>query len=122
MKHRKGYRTLSIDSERRKHLLRNLAISMIEHGKITTTEPKAKELVRFLSRLITVAKDDSLNSRRRVLSNLYNNKYVTRKLFQDIAPRYKDRNGGYMRIIKLGFRKGDSARLALVEFVEDLEE
>ncbi len=118
MRSRVGYRTLGVDSERRKHLLRNLAISLIEHGKIKTTDAKAKELVKFISKLITTAKDDNLASRRRVLSKLNNNKIAVRKLFDEIAPQFKERNGGYVRAIKLGFRKGDAAPISIVEFVE----
>ncbi len=118
MRHRKGYRTLSVDSDRRKHLLRNLAIALIEHHRIETTDAKAKELVRFISKLITIAKDDNLTSRRRVLAKLNNNKLAVRKLFDDIAPRFAQRNGGYVRIIKKGYRKGDAAPISIVEFVE----
>ncbi len=118
MRSRRGYRTLGVDSERRKHLLRNLAISLIEHERITTTDAKSKELIRFISKLITAAKNDNLSSRRRVLSKLNNNKVAVRKLFDDLAPRFKERNGGYVRAIKLGFRKGDAAPTSIVEFVE----
>ncbi|WP_022670783.1 50S ribosomal protein L17 [Hippea alviniae] len=122
MRHRKGYKTLSIDGERRKHLLRNLAISLIEHERITTTDAKAKELVRFISKLITKAKNDTLANRRIVYSRLNNNKKAVRKLFDEIAPRFASRNGGYVRRIKLGFRKGDAAPISIVEFVEKSEE
>ncbi len=118
MRHRKKYRTLGIDSERRKHLLRNLAVSLIEHERITTTDTRAKELVKFVSKLITMAKNDNLSSRRRALAKLANNKYAVRKLFDNVAPKFAERNGGYARIIKLGFRKGDAAPVSIVEFVE----
>ncbi len=118
MRHRKGYKTLSIDSERRKHLLRNLAIALIENERIQTTDAKARELVRFISKLITMAKNDTLASRRRALAKLNNNKKAVRKLFDNIAPRFATRNGGYVRRIKLGFRKGDAAAVSIVEFVE----
>ncbi|WP_025270553.1 50S ribosomal protein L17 [Hippea sp. KM1] len=119
MRHRKGYKTLSIDGERRKHLLRNLAISLIENERIKTTDAKARELVRFISKLITMAKNDNLSSRRRALSKLNNNKKAVRKLFDNIAPRFASRNGGYVRRIKLGYRKGDAAPVSIVEFVEE---
>jgi len=122
MRHRKGYRTLSINGEHRKHLLRNLAISLIEHERIQTTDAKARELVRFVSKLITLAKNDSLSSRRRALAKLNNNRKAVRKLFDNIAPRYATRNGGYVRRIKLGFRKGDAAPISIVEFVEENSE
>lgn len=118
MRHRKKYRTLGIDSERRKHLLRNLAVSLLEYERITTTDAKAKELVKFMSKLITKAKSDNLTSRRRVLSKLANNKHAVRKLFDNVAPRFAERNGGYVRAIKLGFRKGDAAPTSIVEFVD----
>ncbi len=118
MRHRKKYRTLGVDSERRKHLLRNLAVSLIEHERITTTDTRAKELVKFVSKLITMAKNDNLSSRRRALAKLANNKYAVRKLFDNVAPKFAERNGGYTRIIKLGFRKGDAAPVSIVEFVE----
>ncbi len=117
MRHRKAYRTLGIDSEKRKHLLRNLAISLIEHERITTTDAKAKELVKYISKLITKAKVDNLSSRRSSLAKI-DNKIAVRKLYDTIAPRFKERNGGYTRLIKLGYRKGDAAPISIVEFVE----
>ncbi len=122
MRHRKGYRTLSINGEHRKHLLRNLAISLIEEERIKTTDAKARELVRFISKLVTLAKNDTLSTRRRALSKLNNNKQAVRKLFDNIAPRYATRNGGYVRRIKLGYRKGDAAPVSIVEFVEEKSE
>ncbi len=122
MRHRKGYRTLSINGEHRKHLLRNLAISLIEKERIKTTDAKARELVRFISKLVTLAKNDTLSARRRVLAKLNNNKQAVRKLFDNIAPRYATRNGGYVRRIKLGYRKGDAAPVSIVEFVEEKSE
>ncbi len=122
MRHRKGYRTLSINCEHRKHLLRNLAISLIEQERIKTTDAKARELVRFISKLVTLAKNDTLAARRRALAKLNNNKQAVRKLFDNIAPRYATRNGGYVRRIKLGYRKGDAAPISIVEFVEEHSE
>jgi len=122
MRHRKGYRTLSINCEHRKHLLRNLAISLIEHERIKTTDAKARELVRFVSKLVTLAKNDTLTARRRALAKLNNNRQAVRKLFDNIAPRYATRNGGYVRRIKLGYRKGDAAPISIVEFVEEHSE
>lgn len=117
MRHRKKYRTLGIDSERRKHLLRNLAISLIEHERIVTTDAKAKEIVKYVSKLVTMAKVDDLSSRRRALS-IVPNKIAIRKLYSDIAPKFSERNGGYLRIMKKGFRKGDAAPVSVVEFVD----
>ncbi len=122
MRHRKGYRTLSINGEHRKHLLRNLAISLIKEERIKTTDAKARELVRFISKLVTLAKNDTLATRRRALSKLNNNRQTVRKLFDNIAPRYATRNGGYVRRIKLGYRKGDAAPVSIVEFVEERSE
>lgn len=115
MRHRKAYRTLSIDSERRKSLLRNLAISLIEHGKIKTTEAKAKELSKFISKLVTIGKENSLSARRLLLSRLPHKESV-KKLLVDIVPKYADRNGGFVSIYKIGYRKGDAAKISLIKF------
>ena len=95
-------------------MMRNLAISLIEHEVIKTTVEKGKELRRFLEPLITRAKEDTLHNRRTVLSNL-NSKNATSKLFSDLGPRFKETNGGYLRVIKAGFRAGDKADISYVE-------
>jgi large subunit ribosomal protein L17 len=95
-------------------MMRNLAISLIEHEVIKTTVEKGKELRRFLEPLITRAKEDTLHNRRTVLSNL-NSKDATSKLFSDLGPRFKETNGGYLRVIKGGFRAGDKADISYVE-------
>jgi large subunit ribosomal protein L17 len=97
-------------------LLRNMATSLIKHGKITTTETKAKRLRPLAERLVTFAKRGDLHARRRVMS-LITDKSVVHELFTNIAPQVADRQGGYTRITKLGFRKGDNAPLALIELV-----
>ena len=97
-------------------LLRNMATSLIKHGKITTTETKAKRLRPLAERLVTFAKRGDLHARRRVLT-MITDKSVVHTLFTDIAPQVADRQGGYTRITKLGFRKGDNAPLALLELV-----
>ncbi len=116
MRHRKKGRKLSRTLSHRKALLRNLAISLIMNGKIVTTEPKAKELRRVVEKLISKAKEGTLHVRRQVIAFIPH-KEAVRKLFNEIAPRYKDRNGGYTRILKIGEREGDSAFMALIELV-----
>ncbi|WP_291490440.1 50S ribosomal protein L17 [Desulfurella sp.] len=115
MRHRKAYRTLSIDSDRRKALLRNLAIALIEHGQIKTTDAKAKELQRFISKLVSIGKKNTLSSRRLLLSRLPHKPSV-KKLLNDIAPKYIDKNGGYVGIYKIGYRQGDAAKISLIKF------
>ena len=94
-----------------------LAISLIEHEGIKTTLPKAKELRSFIEPLITLAKDDSVSNRRLAFSKI-RNKSAVGKLFSDLGPRFKDRPGGYSRIIKIGFRKGDAAPIAFIELLD----
>jgi len=115
MRHRKAYRTLSIDSDRRKALLRNLAIALIQYGQIKTTEAKAKELTRFISKLITIGKKNTLASRRLLLARLPHKSSV-KKLLSEIVPKYVEKNGGYVGLYKLGYRKGDAAKMALIKF------
>jgi large subunit ribosomal protein L17 len=98
-------------------LLRSLAISLIKNGKIETTEAKAKELRKFVEPLVTIAKKGEVAGRRLVASRLGNNETETKKLFVDVAPKYKEVAGGYTRIIKLKARLKDSAKLAVIEFV-----
>ena len=117
MSNLKRGRTFGRNSSRRKALFQALAISLIEHEGIKTTLPKAKELRSFIEPLITLAKDDSVSNRRLAFSKL-RNKAAVGKLFSDLGPRFKDRPGGYSRIIKIGFRKGDAAPIAFIEFVD----
>jgi len=121
MRHKHGYRKLGRDSEHRQALLRNLACDLIENEKIETTVPKAKELRRYIEKLITRAKGEvDLNTHRYVYSKLGSNeraKAATKKLIEIIAPRFTNRNGGYTRIIKTRFRRGDAAEMCIIEFV-----
>jgi large subunit ribosomal protein L17 len=122
MRHRHGYRKLGRDSEHRAALLRNLACDLIEHEKIETTVPKAKELRRYIEKLITRAKNSDFNTHRYVYSKLGSNKRAkaaTQKLIDIIAPKFENRNGGYTRIIKTRFRRGDAAEMCIIEFVEN---
>ena len=117
MSNLKRGRTFGRNSSRRKALFQALAISLIEHEGIKTTLPKAKELRSFIEPLITLAKDDSVSNRRQAFSKI-RNKAAVGKLFSDLGPRFQDRPGGYSRIIKIGFRKGDAAPIAFIEFVD----
>ncbi|MDA8543699.1 50S ribosomal protein L17 [Gammaproteobacteria bacterium] len=121
MRHRKSGRKLNRNSSHRKALMKNLAIAFIERELIKTTVPKAKELRSFIEPLITLAKVDSVANRRRAFNKLRLDSVVN-KLFTEIAVKSKDRPGGYLRIIKAGFRLGDKADMAYVEWVDrDLE-
>ncbi len=117
MSNLKRGRTFGRNSSRRKALFQALAISLIEHEGIKTTLPKAKELRSFIEPLITLAKKDSVSNRRLAFSKL-RNKSAVGKLFSDLGPRFKERPGGYSRIIKIGFRKGDAAPIAFIELVD----
>ena len=117
MRHRNTGRQLSRDSSARKAVLRSLAQSLFRYELITTTLPKAKELRRTAEPLITLAKKDSLAHRRLAFDRLRDREMVT-KLFKELGPRYAKRPGGYLRILKRGFRRGDSAALAIVELVD----
>ena len=117
MSNLKRGKTFGRNSSRRKALFQALAISLIEHEGIKTTLPKAKELRSFIEPLITLAKDDSVSNRRLAFSKI-RNKSAVGKLFSDLGPRFKDRPGGYSRIIKIGFRKGDAAPIAFIELVD----
>jgi large subunit ribosomal protein L17 len=105
-------------TDRRIALLRGLASAMLQHGAIKTTEPRAKELRRFIEPLVTISKRGDVASRRLALKKLPD-KLMVEKLFDVYGPRYQDRPGGYTRIIKLGVRKGDAAPLVRIEFVEE---
>lgn len=117
MRHRNSGRQLSRNSSHRAAMMRNLAASLLNHEVIKTTVPKAKELRRVAEPLITLAKTDSVHKRRIAFARLRDRDVVT-KLFNELGPRYKERPGGYMRILKMGFRPGDSAPMALVELVD----
>jgi large subunit ribosomal protein L17 len=117
MRHRKSGRQLNRNSSHRKAMFRNMSISLVEHELIKTTLPKAKELRRVIEPLITLSKKDSVANRRLVFSRL-NSKEAVGKLFSDLGPRYETRPGGYIRILKCGFRSGDKAPMAYVELVD----
>jgi large subunit ribosomal protein L17 len=117
MRHARGYRRLNRTHEHRKALFANLAGSLIEHEQIKTTLPKAKELRPVVEKLITLAKRGDLHARRQAASQLKQDKDVV-KLFDVLGPRYKDRQGGYLRVLRAGFRYGDMAPMAIIEFVE----
>jgi len=124
MRHRQSGRKLNRNSSHRKAMFRNMATSLLDHEVIRTTLPKAKELRLVAEPLITMAKSDSVANRRLAFNRLRDRDVVT-KLFNELGPRYKDRPGGYLRILKMGFRTGDKAPMALVELVdrpEDAEE
>ncbi len=117
MRHRESGRKLNRNSSHRKAMFRNMAVSLMQHEMIKTTLPKAKELRRVAEPLITMAKTDSLAGRRLAFSRLRDRTIVT-KLFNELGPRYKERPGGYLRILKCGFRAGDKAPMAIVELVD----
>lgn len=117
MRHRKSGRQLNRNSSHRQAMFRNMAVSLIEHEMIKTTVPKAKELRRIAEPLITLAKEDSVANRRLAFSRT-RDKAAVGKLFTELGPRYQARPGGYMRILKCGFRPGDSAPMAFVELVD----
>jgi large subunit ribosomal protein L17 len=117
MRHARGYRRLNRTHEHRKALFSNMAGSLIEHEQIKTTLPKAKELRPIIEKMITLAKRGDLHARRQAASKLKQDQYVA-KLFDILGPRYKDRQGGYVRVLKAGFRYGDMAPMAIIEFVD----
>lgn len=117
MRHRKSGRQLNRNSSHRKAMFKNMATSLFEHEVIKTTLPKAKELRRVAEPLITLAKEDSVANRRLAFSRL-RDKAAVGKLFSDLGPRYKERPGGYLRILKCGYRTGDAAPMAYVELVD----
>ncbi|MBL4743152.1 MAG: 50S ribosomal protein L17 [Cycloclasticus sp.] len=117
MRHRKSGRQLNRNSSHRKAMFKNMANSLIDHEVIRTTLPKAKELRRFIEPLITASKEDSVAKRRLVFARLRDRDSVT-KLFNNLGPRFKERPGGYLRILKCGFRTGDAAPMAFVELLD----
>jgi large subunit ribosomal protein L17 len=117
MRHRKAGRQLNRNSSHRKAMFRNMACSLFENELIKTTLPKAKELRKVAEPLITMAKDDSVAKRRLAFARLRDDAAVG-KLFSELGPRYKERPGGYLRILKCGYREGDKAPMAFVELVD----
>ncbi len=117
MRHARGYRRLNRTAEHRKALWANMAGSLIEHEQIKTTLPKAKELKRIIDKLITLGKRGDLHARRQAASQLKQDAYVA-KLFDILGPRYAERQGGYARVLKAGFRYGDMAPMAIIELVD----
>ena len=117
MRHRKSGRKFNINSSHRKALFSNMANSLFKHELIKTTLPKAKELRSFAEPLITLSKEDNVAKRRLAFSRLRDREVVT-KLFNELGPRYKNRAGGYLRIMKCGFRSGDDAPMAYIELID----
>lgn len=117
MRHHDANRKFNRSKNQRGALLKGLVASLIEHGRIMTTEAKAKELRPTIEKMVTRAKNPTLANRRVLLSSLYNNTDVVEKLVADIAPKYTERPGGYTRITKLVQRKGDASKMAVIEFV-----
>ena len=121
MRHGLGLRKLGRTTSHRLAMLRNMTVSLLRHEEITTTLPKAKELRRVVEPMITLGKKPSLANRRLAFDRLRDRDIVA-KLFDDLGPRYAKRNGGYLRILKTGYRKGDNAPLALVTLMDRVEE
>jgi large subunit ribosomal protein L17 len=117
MRHRLGLRKLNRTSSHRLAMFRNMAVSLLRHELIRTTLPKAKELRRVAEPILTLGKNPSLANRRLAFARLRDREMVT-KLFDELGPRYASRNGGYLRILKFGFRKGDNAPMALIELMD----
>jgi large subunit ribosomal protein L17 len=117
MRHQKSGRRLGRNAPHRRAMFRNLAASLLRHETVRTTLPKAKELRRVVEPLITLAKEDGVARRRLAFSRLRDNVAVGR-LFTELGPRFKDRPGGYLRILKMGFRRGDAAPMALVQLLD----
>jgi large subunit ribosomal protein L17 len=117
MRHGRSGRRLNRTASHRKALFTNMAASLIEHEQILTTLPKAKELRPIVEKLVTLGKRGDLHARRQAIAAIGSDK-LAKRLFETIAPRYASRNGGYLRIMKAGFRHGDNAAMAVIEFVE----
>ncbi|TCM79641.1 50S ribosomal protein L17 [Rhodovulum steppense] len=117
MRHARGYRRLNRTHEHRKSMFANMAGSLIEHEQIKTTLPKAKELKRIADKLVTLGKRGDLHARRQAAAQLKQDAHVA-KLFEVLGPRYAERQGGYVRVLKAGFRYGDMAPMAIVELVD----
>ena len=121
MRHKYSGRKLNRTSSHRTAMFKNMMASLIDHEEIKTTLPKAKELRKFLERLITISKVDTVAKRRVVFSRIRSKDAVT-KLFSDLGPRFKNRPGGYLRILKCGFRPGDKAPMAIIQLVDKKEQ
>jgi large subunit ribosomal protein L17 len=117
MRHGKAHRKLNRTAEHRRAMFGNMAAALIKHEQIVTTVPKAKELRPIVEKLVTLGKRGDLHARRQAIAEIRNPPMV-KKLFEVLGPRYKDRNGGYTRVVKAGFRYGDSAAVAVIEFVD----
>lgn len=118
MRHQKAGRKLGRTSSHRRAMFRNMLTSLFEHGKIETTDAKAKELRKIAEKIVTLGKKGDLHSRRQVL-RVISDKKIAKNLFDQIAPRYQSRNGGYTRIFKVGRRHGDNAPLSIIELIPD---
>ena len=114
-----AYRKLGRTNKHRRSMLANLTKDVIMNGRIETTETRAKEVRKFVDKMITYGKDGSLVSRRKALAFFHNNTVVVKKVFDELAPRYANRNGGYTRILKLAERRGDDALMVILELVEE---
>ena len=117
MRHHNNVRKFGRDKSQKKALLSSLALNLIVREKIKTTEPKAKELRPFIEKLVTRAKKGDLATRRTIISKLSGRSSEVKKLFDVLAPKYADKKGGYTRVLKLGARKSDGAKMAIIEFV-----
>ena len=117
MRHHNNIRKFGRTKNQRHALLKGLMLSLIAHGRIETTEAKAKEVRPFMEKLVTKSLEGTLSSRRLVISRLYGLKAPASKLIDTIAPKYKDRSGGYTRITKIGTRLGDASKMAVIEFI-----
>ena len=114
-----AYRKLGVDNKHRRSMLANLTREVIKKGKVVTTETRAKEALKFIDKMITYAKKGDLVSRRKALAFLQNDKEAVKVLFDTLAPKYANRNGGYTRILKLDERRGDDALMVILELVEE---
>ena len=112
-----AYRKLGVDNKHRRSMLANLTRDVIMNGRVTTTETRAKEVRKFVDKMITYGKDGSLVARRSALAFLHNDTVAVKKVFDELAPKYANRNGGYTRILKLDERRGDNALMAIIELV-----
>jgi large subunit ribosomal protein L17 len=112
-----AYRKLGVDTKHRRSMLANLTKDVIMNGKITTTETRAKEVRKFVDKMITYGKNGDLVSRRKALAFFQNDAVAVKKIFDELAPKYATRNGGYTRILKLDERRGDNALMAIIELV-----
>ncbi|HSE83113.1 MAG TPA: 50S ribosomal protein L17 [Thermodesulfobacteriota bacterium] len=121
MRHKRVGRKLGVVTKHRRAMLRNMITDLLRHERIKTTDTRAKELRRVAEKTITIAKEGTLHARRKAAS-IVRDKEVLKKLFDEIAKKYKDRPGGYTRIVKLGFRRGDNTPISLVELVEETSE